>query len=184
MGFVYVHVGLSLLFYFIYIFIYFFSGHQGTSVVVVGGSQLEMGPKRAFRQVKEQITIILKKKSSWVNPGEDKSLLSVEALTLRSKQNERGDCTPGWHCLITPSPQPHTIFALAPCPFSPSHTSHTVWHLNPANGIISPRGQFSRMENSISLSLLHQIAVELCWHQHCLLTPYWLSVLLLASVSP
>lgn len=95
MGFVYVHVGLSLLFYFIYIFIYFFSGHQGTSVVVVGGSQLEMGPKRAFRQVKEQITIILKKKSSWVNPGEDKSLLSVEALTLRSKQNERGDCTPG-----------------------------------------------------------------------------------------
>lgn len=62
MGFVYVHVGLSLLFYFIYIFIYFFSGHQGTSVVVVGGSQLEMGPKRAFRQVKEQITIIFKKK--------------------------------------------------------------------------------------------------------------------------
>lgn len=72
-----------------------------------------------------------------------------------------------WVCAL---PRPPSVFALAQCPFTPPSTPHTVWHLNPANGIISPGGQFSRMENR--LSLLHQIAAQLCWHQHCFLTPY------------
>lgn len=65
-------------------------------------------------------------------------------------------------------PRPPSVFALAQC--TNTTVSHTVWHLNPANRIISPRGQFSRMENG--LSLLHQIAVEMFWHQRYLPDPF------------
>lgn len=109
-----------------YIFIYFFSGHQGTSVVVVGGSQLEMGPKRAFRQVKEQITIIFKKKSSWVNPGEDKSLLCRSSdPEVKAKRAWR------LHTWVTlpHHPLPPTAHHFCPCPMPLQplpHLSHCV----------------------------------------------------------
>lgn len=78
----------------------------------------------------------------WVDPSK-----AAEELTgSRSSkfQNNVGGCTPvSERSLDLPSP------GRCPVPLRhprPTLTPHIVWRLNPANGIISPRGQFSRME--------------------------------------
>lgn len=105
----------------------------------------------------------------------------AQAQCVRSKWNTHGARTPGYERSLRPTLS--SDMASAPsAPTTTTLTSQAVWHLNPANRIISPRGQFSRMENSISVSLLHQIAVELCWHLRCLLTPYLLPLTLPLSI--
>lgn len=76
---------------------------------------------------------------------------------------------------LTPSQYSIALYT----PITLTTTPHTVWHLNPANRIISPTGQFSRMENR--LDLLHQIAVKLFWHHHYFLTPFSIPHLFLLS---
>lgn len=143
MGFVCVRVGMSLLFF----------SQLSCSLATSGRLRLDgaahgfPASSRLQKNIQEEKRRKEKKpNSSCVNPGEGESFGPAVALTPRSNRNKHADCTPG--CERSHDPP----FSLCPCPVPPQlppSTPHTVWHLNPANGIISPRGQFSRMENSI-----------------------------------
>lgn len=77
-------------------------------------------------------------KSQWRPAASSQNKSRCSLFTDRDPEVKR--CTPG--------PKPGSGFALAPWPLLTSPLL-AVWHLNPANGIISPRGRFSHAERSL-----------------------------------